>query len=203
MSGTLYIISAASGTGKTSLVNALIKSFIKIKLSVSYTTRPNRSGEKDGVDYHFVTQKQFDKMKEEKEFLEYATVFGKNYATSKTQIEENLKAGIDVILEIDWQGAQQVRKLIPNTIGIFILPPSKEALKQRILNRNQDDSAVINQRLKAASDEISHYTEYEYLIVNDDFNTALSELKAIVLSQLCRQTAQSVKLEELLTNLIN
>ncbi|MGD9108780.1 MAG: guanylate kinase [Gammaproteobacteria bacterium] len=202
MAGTLYIISAASGTGKTSLVNTLVKSFKNLEISVSYTTRPKRSSEKEGKDYHFVTQKQFDKMVANGEFLEYATVFGKHYGTSKTEVQKKLDQGVDVILEIDWQGARQARKSIANVISIFILPPSKEELKRRIIGRNQDEIVVINQRLKAASHEISHYNEYNYLVVNDKFDDALTALKSIVLARRCREDTREQELKSLLEELM-
>ncbi|MGD9153308.1 MAG: guanylate kinase [Gammaproteobacteria bacterium] len=203
MAGTLYIISAASGTGKTSLVNALVRSFKSLEVSVSYTTRPKRSSEKEGKDYHFVTQQQFDRMIADGEFLEYATVFGKHYGTSKTEVQKKLDQGIDIILEIDWQGARQARKNIANVISIFILPPSKAELKRRIIGRNQDEIVVINQRLKAASHEISHYYEYNYLVVNDKFDDALTALKSIVLARRCREDTREQELKDLLEELIS
>jgi len=199
--GQLYIISAASGTGKTSLVNALLKRLHHVALSISYTTRPKRAGEAEGVDYHFIDQNRFDQMMNADEFLEYARVFGKSYGTAKKTVETQLAAGQDVILEIDWQGAEKVRQLMPDSVSIFILPPSLEMLRERILGRNQDELAVIEKRLQAASDEISHYQDYDYLIVNDDFDEALHELEAIMLAERCRTKIQSNKWKALLNKL--
>lgn len=201
MTGTLYIISAASGTGKTSLVNALVKSFKNMQVSVSYTTRPKRSREVDGRDYHFVTQRQFDKMVDNQEFLEHAIVFGKHYGTSKIETQKKLDEGIDVVLEIDWQGAQEVRRHMVKTVSIFILPPSKQELERRIVGRNQDEQAVIKQRLKAASNEIKHYNEYDYLVVNDNFDEAKEELRAIILATRSRWEGRNQKLQKLLEEL--
>lgn len=178
--GTLYIISAPSGGGKTSLVNALITAISDIVVSVSYTTRPMRPGEQDGVNYHFIDESCFQQYLVTNEFLEHAQVFGNHYATGKRWVEEKLAAGIDVILEIDWQGAQQIRKLMPDCVGIFILPPSREALALRLQERAQDEQNVIVQRMAQASAEISHYNEYDYLVINDDFEKALADLKSIV-----------------------
>ena len=181
--GTLFIISAPSGAGKTSLVKALCEKDASLLTSVSFTTRPMRPGEQDGVHYNFVDKDTFEAMLGRAEFLESANVFGNYYGTSQVWVEKQLKAGVDVILEIDWQGALQVRKLIPDSVSIFILPPSRQALEERLNGRGQDDAEVIAKRMAQAKDEMSHYNEFEYLVINDDFNLALSELRAIVTAQ--------------------
>ena len=180
MSGSLFIVAAPSGAGKTSLVNALVTQQADITLSVSHTTRAARAGEVDGKDYFFVSQEQFSVMQGEGAFLESATVFDHSYGTSSEAVFEQLKSGIDVILEIDWQGAEQVRRNYPDSTSVFILPPSKTALEQRLRGRGQDDEAVIARRMRDAENEISHYVEFDYLIVNDDFDVALSELVAVI-----------------------
>jgi len=180
MSGSLFIVAAPSGAGKTSLVNALVAQEADIALSVSHTTRAAREGEVNGKDYFFVTQQQFSGMQGEGAFLESATVFDHSYGTSAGAVFEQLKSGVDVILEIDWQGAEQVRRNYPDSTSVFILPPSKVALEQRLRGRGQDDEAVIARRMRDAENEISHYVEFDYLVVNDDFDVALSELVAII-----------------------
>ena len=180
MSGSLFIVAAPSGAGKTSLVNALVAKYQQIKLSVSHTTRTPREGEVDGKDYFFVSQEQFAQMRDAGDFLESATVFDNSYGTSSAAVMSELERGHDVILEIDWQGAQQVRKNQPDCTGIFILPPSKEALEHRLQGRGQDDDATIARRMRDAENEMSHYVEFDYLIVNDDFEVALNELIAII-----------------------
>lgn len=181
--GTLYIISAPSGAGKTSLVKALISSDSLACVSVSHTTRPPRPGEVDGWDYHFVDHAEFDRMIATNDFLEHAEVFTNKYGTSRSWVEQTLAEGKDVILEIDWQGAQQVRKLMPEAQSIFILPPSREALQQRLTKRGQDSDEVIAQRMNEAVSEMSHYHEYDYLIINDQFEQAQQELSAIFLAK--------------------
>lgn len=183
MSGTLYVVSAPSGAGKTSLVKALLECSDDLTVSISHTTRPIRPGEQDGVNYHFVDHKAFQQMLGNADFLEHAEVFSNYYGTSKTWVEEQLNSGQDVILEIDWQGAAQVRKLLPDTVGIFILPPSREALRERLTGRGQDSEEVIAHRMEKAREEMSHHVEYDYLIINDDFQIALAQLKSIIDSQ--------------------
>ncbi len=188
--GMLYIISAPSGAGKTSLVKALLEEVDLIEVSVSYTTRAKRPGERGGVDYHYVSQDTFKQMIADEQFIEYAEVFGNFYGTSKRLIKEKLKAGIDIILEIDWQGAQQVREQFDSCTNVFILPPSRQELLSRLQERGQDSSEVIDKRMNEAIEQLSHYKEFEYLIVNDQFSHALGELKALIYAFRLRQTSQ-------------
>lgn len=178
--GTLYIISAPSGTGKTSLVAALSQALPNLAISISHTTRSKREKEQSGIDYHFVTQGDFKDMISQGMFLEYAQVFGNFYGTSKQWVEETLQRGTDVILEIDWQGARQIRIQHIDAQSIFILPPSLDSLRERLINRHQDNLSIIEQRLKEARLELSKFIEYDYLICNDKFEVALEELKAII-----------------------
>jgi guanylate kinase len=178
--GTLFTLSAPSGAGKTSLVKALLERCRDLRVSVSHTTRPMRPGEENGINYHFVDETAFHEMLERGEFLEHARVFGNFYGTSRIWVEQQLAAGIDVILEIDWQGARQIKELLPDTRAVFILPPSREALEQRLNSRGQDDSSVIETRMAQAVEEMSHYVEGDYLVINEDFDRALDELHAIV-----------------------
>ena len=201
--GTLYIVSAPSGAGKTSLVNALIASTTDICVSVSHTTRPIRPGEVNGRNYHFVTPEQFQTMLASSDFLEHASVFGNLYGTSKAWVEQERNQGKDVILEIDWQGAQQVRRLIPDTIGIFILPPSRECLLKRLTERGQDNQTVIDTRMAQATQEMTHYVEYDYLIINDQFDQALAEFQAIITSQRLNLAQQQQRQQNLLINLLS
>ncbi|WP_070885848.1 guanylate kinase [Pseudomonas sp. D2-3] len=201
-SGTLYIISAPSGAGKSSLVKALIDSEPLIRVSVSHTTRGMRPGEQDGVHYHFVDHAQFTAMLEQGEFLEHAQVFGNYYGTSQRALEKTLAEGIDLILEIDWQGAQQVRRLMPQAKSIFILPPTLEALRHRLTSRGQDSGEVIEQRMREAVSEMSHYVEYDYLVINDDFSHALSDLKAVFRANQLLQTSQQQRHAGLLSELL-
>ena len=178
-SGTLYIVSAPSGAGKTSLVTALTKDDQQIRVSVSHTTRAMRPGEEHGVNYHFVVHEEFKALIQQGDFLEHAEVFGNFYGTSRSALQQTLDQGYDLILEIDWQGAQQVRKLMPQALSVFILPPSQEALRQRLDGRGQDSEEIIAGRMKEAVSEMVHYDEYDYLIINDDFDAALADLKAV------------------------
>ncbi|PHS25740.1 MAG: guanylate kinase [Methylophaga sp.] len=183
MIGSLFIVAAPSGAGKTSLVNALVKTDHAVRLSVSHTTRAKREGEVEGQDYFFVSQDEFAQMRDAAAFLESATVFDYYYGTLSESVMTQLKLGLDVILEIDWQGAQQIRNNYPECIGIFVLPPSRSALEQRLRGRGQDDDEVIARRMRDAKSEMSHYVEFDYLIVNDDFDDALAELAAIISAQ--------------------
>ena len=199
--GTLFTVSAPSGAGKTSLVKALIESTPGLCVSVSHTTRPMRPGEQNGVNYHFVEAEEFHAMLVGAEFLEHAQVFGNLYGTSQTWVEAQLNAGTDVILEIDWQGAQQVKRLLPQTLSIFILPPSRATLKQRLTARGQDDTAIIAARMAEATEEMSHYVEGDFLVVNQDFDKALGELQAIITCQRLRTSRQQENLDHLLQDL--
>lgn len=201
--GTLFIISAPSGAGKTSLVKRLIETTSGIAVSISHTTRPPRPGEQEGVHYHFVSLAAFEDMLKSNAFLESALVFGNRYGTSRAAVLTPLQTGHDVILEIDWQGAQQVRNQMPENASIFILPPSREALRQRLTGRGQDSVEVIDRRMAAALDELSHYAEFDYLVINDEFATALDELHAIVIAQRQRRAAQLQRRRELLQALLS
>ncbi|PLX62751.1 guanylate kinase [Sedimenticola selenatireducens] len=200
--GTLFIVSAPSGAGKTSLLKALVETEERVRVSISHTTRPKRPGETDDLDYHFVAQDTFTGMVEAGAFLEHAEVFGNYYGTSEAGIREQMEQGNDVILEIDWQGAQQVRARFPGTVSVFILPPTPEALRQRLGNRGQDSEAVIQRRLGEAREEMSHYPEYDYIVVNDLFDQALGELRAIITAQRLRQPIQAERLQERLRSLL-
>lgn len=190
--GILFIVSAPSGAGKTSLLRELLPRDGNLVLSISHTTRPPRPGERDGVDYHFVSREAFMRLAGEGAFLEQAEVFGNYYGTSEAGVRDQLARGLDVVLEIDWQGARQVRKVFPEAVSIFIAPPSIEALRERLGNRGQDDEATIARRMAAAQRELSHYAEYDYLVINDRFEVALEELQCIVRSERLR-TARSAE----------
>ena len=180
MTGLLFVITAPSGAGKSSLIDALLKDDPRLRLSVSYTTRPPRPGEANGREYHFVDDASFVAMLERSEFLESAVVHGYRYGTSQAVIRDALSRGDDLVLEIDWQGAQQVRRLYPQCIGVFILPPSIEELERRMRTRGQDSDAVIRRRLTSAEEEVTHAAEFDYAIINKDFDTAKQDLQAIV-----------------------
>lgn len=190
MSGNLYIVSAPSGAGKTSLVAALLETDRGIRKSVSYTTRRPRPGEINGSHYHFVTTADFEHMAQAGDFLESALVHDNRYGTSRKWVEEQMAADIDIVLEIDWQGAAQVRKLMPATISVFILPPSFEALMQRLNTRGQDPADVIARRLANAREEIAHVTDFDYVIINADFRTAASELQDVIRAERLRTPRQ-------------
>lgn len=200
--GILYIVSAPSGAGKTSLVKALIDAMPNVRVSVSHTTRAMRPGEVDGVNYHFVSREQFTAMLERNAFLEHAQVFDNLYGTSQEWVEETLAAGHDLILEIDWQGAQQVRRLMPQARSVFILPPTQQALRQRLTNRGQDSEEIIERRMRDAVSEMSHYVEYDYLVINDDFSTALEDLKSIFRANQLEQSRQQGRHADLLGALL-
>ncbi len=200
--GKLYIVSAPSGAGKTSLVRRLTADLDKLVVSVSHTTRKQRPGERHGVDYYFVTDDEFNAMLERGAFLEYARVFDNYYGTALQTVEENLKSGLDVILEIDWQGAQQVKKRLPDSYSIFILPPSTAELELRLRSRGQDSEAIIARRMQEAVTEISHFDEYDFLVVNDDFDEALNQLKSVVTSNRMGCIRQKSALKQLLSDLL-
>lgn len=201
--GTLYIIAAPSGGGKTSLVRALLDNLPDIEVSVSHTTRPPRPGERNGVAYHFVDAATFERLVQQEVFLEHARVFDYAYGTSRDTVLARLQLGIDVILEIDWQGARQVRARLPETVSIFILPDSQATLRQRLEQRGQDSAAVIERRMQDAVSEMTHYDEFDYLVINDQFEAALDALRAIVIAQRQRRVTQSLRHAELLQNLLS
>tara|TARA_B110000971_G_C19724470_1_gene370158 strand:+ start:24 stop:641 length:618 start_codon:yes stop_codon:yes gene_type:complete len=201
--GTLYTISAPSGAGKTSLVNALLKMMPDLCVSISHTTRTMRPGEIEGINYHFVDEPAFLALVDKQDFLEYAQVFNHFYGTSQKWVQQTLLSGVDVVLEIDWQGAAQVRRLLPDCVSIFILPPSLDALEERLTNRGQDDSIVINRRLASAQEEMSHFAEAKYLIINDGFDEALIELNSIILNRRLKLPRQQKKYDLLLKQLLS
>ena len=201
MSGNLLVVSAASGAGKTSLVNALVAADDQVALSVSHTTREPRPGEVDGQHYHFVDTDRFAQMVQTRAFLEHATVFGRSYGTSEAMVQAQRDKGMDVLLEIDWQGARQVRERVADAISIFIVPPSIEALRSRLTGRGQDSEEIISSRMAKARDEMRHYDEFDYLIVNDDFDEALVELRQLVSSLRLRMACQAARYRSLLDDL--
>ena len=200
--GTLFIVSAPSGAGKTSLLKALVDLEPRVAVSVSHTTRIMRPGERAGRDYHFVDRDRFLQMVADGAFLEHAEVFGNFYGTSESGIQEQLKKGLDVILEIDWQGARQVRERFPDSHSIYILPPTPAALRERLKSRAQDSDEIIARRMREAVSEMSHCPEFEYLVVNDDFQTALRELRCILSATRLRQSIQARRLGEKLQALL-
>lgn len=207
--GNLYLISAPSGAGKTSLVKALLAAPLEQRadaglcVSVSHTTRPKRPGEEHGVNYHFVDVATFEDMQNRGIFLENAVVFGNFYGTSREWVQARLSLGWDVILEIDWQGAAQVKARMPEAVSIFILPPSRAALEQRLTARGQDDAAVIAERMAKAVHEMSHYEQADYLVINDDFDTALADLQAILRANTLRRSVQTQRHAALLASLLS
>ncbi|WJY15050.1 guanylate kinase [Pectobacteriaceae bacterium CE90] len=202
--GTLYIVSAPSGAGKSSLIQALLKTqpLYDTQVSISHTTRAKRPGENNGEHYFFVSTDEFKRMIENNDFLEYAEVFGNYYGTSRITIEQILSTGVDIFLDIDWQGAQQIRTRMPMARSIFILPPSKEELERRLRGRGQDSEEVISRRMAQAVAEMNHYAEYDYLIVNDDFNLALMDLKTIIRAERLHLSRQKVRHGALITKLL-
>lgn len=201
--GKLFVIAAPSGAGKTSLVRALMQRRPTLGFSISYTTRKQRPNERDEHDYFFVTKERFEQMRDAGEFLEHARVFDNYYGTSRSQVERLLESGQDVLLEIDWQGAQQIRRALPECRSIFVLPPSREALEQRLRGRGTDSDEVIARRLRDSLADLSHWSEFDYIVVNDDFDRATGDLEAVVAGQgeaLCRDRAE---LKELLARLLS
>lgn len=206
--GNLFILAAPSGAGKSSLIKALLEKYADnsrhpIQVSVSHTTRAPRPGEVDGVHYHYVTKEAFKSLIDQDVFFEWAEAFGNYYGTSKQTIAETLQHGIDVFLDIEWQGARQVKALIPDASTIFIAPPSRQALHDRLTNRNQDSAEEIANRMSKAKAEISHYHEFDYIVINDDFNQALTEIDAIVISQRLRKEKQVVRYQALFDDLMS
>ena len=198
----LFIVAAPSGCGKTSLVKALIAQIEDLCVSVSHTTRAARPGEAHGKNYFFVSKQEFDQIKKEDGFIESAQVFDNHYGSAKQTVRDLLESGTDVILEIDWQGARQVKKSFNDAIGIFILPPSEATLRERLTDRGQDDKNIIDRRMQDAVSEMRHYDEFDYLVINDDFNLALTDLSTIIHSQRFLLSQQSEKYQSLLNSLI-
>ncbi len=202
MSGLLFVVSAASGTGKTSLVKALLDRVTNLHVSVSHTTRGQRPGELDGVHYHFTEKDSFLSLVEQGGFIEYAEVFGNYYGTAQATVKEQLAKGHDVLLEIDWQGAQQVRKLFPDSKQIFILPPSQFDLRQRLSNRGTDSVDVIERRLGCAVEDMQQYVNFDYVIINDDFNKALHDLESVIIANRLVITQQASRHQKMISELI-
>jgi guanylate kinase len=200
--GILFVVSAPSGAGKTSLLRELVPADERLMASVSHATRAMRPGEHDGVHYHFVSIDRFEELVEEGAFLEHARVFDNYYGTSEAAVREPLSKGLDVVLEIDWQGASQVRRRFPEAVSVFIAPPSIVALRERLSGRGQDSEEVVNRRMADARSELSHYPEYDYLVINDDFETALAELRAIVVAERLREPRQSARFSDALAAML-
>lgn len=201
--GNLIIVSAPSGGGKTSLVKKLAQEMDNVEISISHTTRQKRPGETHGIDYFFVSHEEFLTMVEENAFIEHAVVFNHFYGTSIAQIKARLHAGIDVILDIDWQGAKQIKQIFPDAISVFIIPPSLDVLKQRLLTRRQDNLDIVNDRMRLAKNELCHFSEFDYLIINDDFDKAASTLQIIVAANRLTCKRQMLKQKELLAFLLS
>lgn len=199
---TLFVIAAPSGAGKTSLVRAVTESMEDIQVSVSHTTRPKRPGEEDKVNYHFVSVEEFESFQKDDAFLECAKVFGHDYGTSRAAVEQALESGTDVILEIDWQGAEQVRENYKDSVSIFILPPSQQALYDRLVHRNQDEKEVISNRMGKAIAEMSHYYEFDYIVINDNFDLAVENIKGIIMAHRLTQEEQAKRYPELILELL-
>jgi len=202
MTGTLYIISAPSGAGKTTLTQALMQTTTNVVMSVSHTTRPPRVNEQEGVDYHFVTEAQFDALIAANAFLEYAGVFKHRYGTSRQWVLDRLQQDQDVILDIDWQGARKIRALMPEAVSIYMLPPSLAVLRERLVKRHQDDQKTIDYRMSEAQKESLHYQEYDYLLINDEFNSTLNQFKSIIVAHRCKVGAQAEKYRLLISDLL-
>lgn len=203
MSGNLIVVSAPSGAGKSSLVKALIESTDRLEVAVSHTTRPPRPGEVDGVHYHFVDKSTFEQMIERDEFVEHAQVFDNFYGTAKSSLQEPLRQGRDLILEIDWQGARQIRSQFPDCVSLFIAPPGLDALRQRLQGRGQDDETVIERRMRDARAEMSHVHEFDYLVINDDFDDALAEIHTLVRALRLRRSVQVQRHARLMDSLLS
>lgn len=200
--GSLFIVAAPSGCGKTSLVKALIEKTQDLCVSISHTTRKARPGEVHGKNYFFISKEEFDQINNQDGFIESAQVFDNYYGSAKQTVKDLLATGQDVILEIDWQGARQVKKAFPEAIGIFIIPPSIETLRERLTDRGQDDSTIVDRRMQDAVSEMQHYDEFDYLVINDDFNIALEDLSAIIHAQRLNATQQTNKHQDLLKTLV-
>jgi guanylate kinase len=200
--GILFIVSAPSGAGKTSLLRELVPADERLVVSVSHTTRAMRPGERDGQHYHFVSIEHFEQLVGEGAFLEHAPVFDNYYGTSEAAVREPLAQGLDVVLEIDWQGARQVRRRFPESVSIFIAPPNIEALRERLSGRGQDSAEIVERRMVDARSELSHFPEYDYLVINDDFATALAELRCVVTAERLREPRQSGRFTEALADML-